>query len=191
MAEFLHRASLAPKKTPCKNSAQLHRKNAIFKTCQKCDFRAFRYLSRILVKIENFKILKFFVSISTFYALNRVYWPILTYLCGYGSISQQLEIWLTRWIQTQKPNFRMNIGKVKSGFVGSGPRNPPKWLFRKKTYTPTKSGQNRPLNSISGVKNRNSNKKYEYFEIFDFRHFWWIFEKVRKSWFLGCQFSSF
>ena len=51
LAEILHGASLVPKKTPCKNSAHLHRKKSLFTTGENRDFRPFRYLPRIFGQI--------------------------------------------------------------------------------------------------------------------------------------------
>ena len=42
LAEILHRASLAPKKTPCKNSAHPSSKKSLFRAGENRDFGLFR-----------------------------------------------------------------------------------------------------------------------------------------------------
>ena len=136
MAEILHRASLAPKKTPCKNSAQLHRKNAIFKTCQKCDFRAFMYLPRIFG--QNWKLQN-----PQFFCFD------FDFLCPKSSLVADFDlfmwIWkhfLTTWNLAHKvdPNpeaeFQDEHRKTEKWFCRFWPTKSAKMTFSKKDLHP-------------------------------------------------------
>ena len=118
-AEFLQGVFLGTKEALCKISAKSSNKKLENWHPKNHDFRTFFKNPSIWPISENFKKCPFFVVISIFYPRNRVYWPILPYLCRPGCIFLKNPFWRISYARTYKPPFWLasGIGSTVGGQI--------------------------------------------------------------------------